>query len=162
LEPNNNLTGPSLSSLFGRKAGTLESFNRYSDALKSAGIVWNDKTLDAWLANPKAVVPGNTMTYSGIANPQQRGDLLAFLQQATKRGAATAQAPHGGMGGMMMGGQVPNLKSSTMRIAFNPSATARILTRLPRRTEKSARSGNAICGSKRTPARTDPQKGHPR
>jgi cytochrome c len=111
LEPNKNLTGPSLSGVFGRKAGTLESFNRYSDALKSSGIVWDEKTLDAWLSNPRAVVPGNEMTFPGIASPQQRADLLAFLKQATKPGAATAQAQGSGMGGMMMGGgQVPNLK----------------------------------------------------
>jgi cytochrome c len=111
LQANNNLTGPSLSGVFGRKAGALESFNRYSDALKSSGIIWNDNTLDAWIANPKAIVPGNEMTFAGIANAQQRADLLAFLKQATKPGAATAQAQGGGMGGMMMGGgQVPNLK----------------------------------------------------
>ena len=111
LEPNKNLTGPSLSGVYGRKAGTLPSFNRYSDALKSSGIVWDDKTLDAWLTDPKAVVPANEMTFPGIRNAQQRADLLAFLKQATKPGVPTAQAQGGGMGGMMMGGgQVPNLK----------------------------------------------------
>jgi cytochrome c len=111
LEPNKNLTGPSLSGVYGRKAGTVESFNRYSDALKSSGIVWDDKTLDAWIADPKAVVPGNEMTFAGIRNAQQRADLLALIKQATKPGAATAQVRGGGMGGMIMGGgHVPNLK----------------------------------------------------
>jgi cytochrome c len=111
LEPNKNLTGPSLSDVYGRKAGTLESFSRYSDALKSSGIVWDDKTLDAWIANPQAAVPGNEMTFPGIRDRQQRLDLLAFLKQATKPGSAIAQSPHSGMGGMMMGGgKVPNLK----------------------------------------------------
>ena len=110
LQPDKNLTGPSLSGVFGRKAGALASFNRYSDALKSSGVVWDDGTLDVWIANPKASVPGNEMTFPGIQNKQQRQDLIAFLKEATKSGAKIAQT-QGGMGGMMMGGgQVPNLK----------------------------------------------------
>jgi cytochrome c len=46
LEPNRNMSGPSLADLWNRKAGTLPSFHRYSPALKSSGVVWNDKTLD--------------------------------------------------------------------------------------------------------------------
>src|SRR6266566_3078174 len=75
LEPNKNMTGPSLA---GRRAGTVESFTRYSPALASSDITWDDKTLDAWLENPQHVIPGNTMTFPGISNPQQRADLLAF------------------------------------------------------------------------------------
>jgi cytochrome c len=111
LEPNKSLTGPSLSGMYGRKAGTLQSFDRYSDALKSSGIVWDDKTLDAWLTDPKTLVPGNEMPFPGIHDAQQRADLLAFLKQATKPGAPVTQAPGGGMGGMMGGGRVPNLKT---------------------------------------------------
>jgi cytochrome c len=57
LQPGRNLTGPSLAGLWNRKAGSLASFNRYSSALKSADIVWNDRTLDAWIADPQHVVP---------------------------------------------------------------------------------------------------------
>jgi len=63
LQPNRNMTGPSLADLWNRKAGNLESFSRYSSALKSAGIVWNDKALDEWIKDPQHVVPGNTMTF---------------------------------------------------------------------------------------------------
>ena len=49
LEPNRNLTGPSLADLWGRRAGSLSGFTRYSDALKSAGIIWDDQTLNPWL-----------------------------------------------------------------------------------------------------------------
>jgi cytochrome c len=114
LQPNQNMTGPSLSDLWGRQAGSLASFNRYSPALKSANIVWNDKTLDDWIADPQHFVPGNQMTFAGIKDARQREDLLAFLKEATQPGASVAQqgAPMGGgsMGGMMGGGQVPNLK----------------------------------------------------
>ena len=83
LQPNQNMTGPSLANLWDRKAGSLPSFDRYSSALKSSNIVWNDKTLDEWLENPQHLVPGNGMTFPGIKEPQQRADLLAFLKEAT-------------------------------------------------------------------------------
>src|SRR6266516_4020792 len=114
LEPNRNMTGPSLSGLWNRKAGGLDSFLRYSPALKSSDIIWNDKALDAWLENPQHVVPGNTMTFQGMKDPKQRADLLAFLKQATQPGKAPSTAGQQGMGGrmgMMGGDQVPHLKN---------------------------------------------------
>ncbi|UPK00633.1 cytochrome c family protein [Bradyrhizobium sp. 170] len=118
LEPDRNMTGPSLAGLWDRKAGSLPSFERYSDALKSSGIIWDDRSLDAWLTDPDRMVPDNEMTFNGIKEPQHRADLLAFLKEATKPGAAPeryAQGQMGGMGGMMGGmmggGRVPNLKS---------------------------------------------------
>lgn len=114
LQPNQNMTGPSLSEVWDRKAGALAGFGRYSSALQSANIEWNDKTLDEWIKDPQHFVPGNEMTFPGIKDAQQRADLLAFLKEATKKGASqTAQQgePMGGMmGGMGGGGQVPNLK----------------------------------------------------
>src|ERR1700674_430378 len=118
LEPNRHMSGPSLAELWNRKAGTLASFSRYSAALKSSGIVCNDKMLDEWLDDPQRLVPGNTMTFQGIKNAQQRADLLAFLKDVTRPGHAPSQsAQQGGqqggpMGGMMGmgGGSVPNLR----------------------------------------------------
>jgi cytochrome c len=113
LQPDQNMTGPSLADLWGRKSGGLPSFNRYSPALQSANIVWNDKTLDDWITDPQHLVPGNQMTFDGIKDARQRADLLAFLKQATQPAASVAQQSgrNGGMGGMMGGGQVPNLKA---------------------------------------------------
>jgi cytochrome c len=115
LQPDQNMTGPSLADVWNRKAGSLASFNRYSPALKSADIVWNDKTLDEWTEDPQHLVPGNEMTFAGIKDARQRADLLAFLKQATQPGPSVAQQRGqmdgmGGMGGMMGGGQVHNLK----------------------------------------------------
>jgi cytochrome c len=114
LESNQNMTGPSLAGLWDRKAGSLPSFERYSDALKSSGIIWEDRSLDGWLTDPDRMVPDNEMPFNGIKDPQRRADLLAFLKEATRPGAAplmSAQGQMGGMGGMMGGGRVPNLKS---------------------------------------------------
>jgi cytochrome c len=112
LQPDQNMTGPSLAGLWNRKAGSVVSFSRYSPALKSANIVWNDKTLDDWITDLQHLIPGNEMTFDGIKDARQRADLLAFLKQATQPGTSVAQqgGPMGGMGGMMGGGPVPNLK----------------------------------------------------
>src|SRR6266567_4544242 len=120
LEPDRNMTGPSLADLWGRKAGSLPSFERYSDALKSSGIIWDDRALDGWLTDPQRMVPDNDMPFAGIKDARARADLLAFLKDATKPGApqTTQQGGMkgmggmmGGMGGMMGGGRDPNLKS---------------------------------------------------
>ena len=115
LEPNRSMTGPSLADLWNRKAGSLASFPRYTSALKSSGVVWNDKTLDDWINDPQHLISGNEMTFQGIKNAQQRADLLAFLKQATQPGHAPSQSAQqggqmGGMGGMMGGGDL-NLKT---------------------------------------------------
>ena len=111
LEPNRNMTGPSLAEIWNRKSGSLASFPRYSPALKSAGIVWNDDTLDEWIKDPQHFIPENTMTFPGMKDARQRADLLAFLKEATRPGRAPAAAPGGNqLGGMMGGGAVPNLK----------------------------------------------------
>jgi cytochrome c len=112
LEPNRNMTGPSLAEVWNRTAGSLASFPRYSPALKSSGVVWNDDTLDQWIRDPQHFIPGNTMTFPGLKDARQRTDLLAFLKDATRPGRTPpAAAQGGGMMGMMGGGQVPNLKT---------------------------------------------------
>ena len=66
------LTGPSLANLWGRKAGGLSSFERYSDALKSSGIIWDDRALDGWLTDPERMVPDNEMPFQGIKDARSR------------------------------------------------------------------------------------------
>jgi cytochrome c len=112
LQPDKNLTGPSLAGVIGRKAGTLQTFSRYSDAIRSSGVVWDEKTLDAWLADPQHVIPGNQMTFPGIENRQQRADVIAFLKQAGEPNSRMAQQrpSGGGMMGGMMSNAVSNLK----------------------------------------------------
>jgi cytochrome c len=90
LVPDRNMTGPSLAGVWGRKAGGLKSFERYSPALKSSGIVWDEKSLDAWLKAPQTVVPGNRMTFPGISNAKDRADLIAFLKVGSTGSAAPA------------------------------------------------------------------------
>jgi cytochrome c len=88
LEPGKHRTGPSLAGLWGRKAGSLQGFGRYSPALKAADGVWNEATLEAWLTDPEAFIPGNFMGFAGIGEAADRADLIAFLKTASDPGVA--------------------------------------------------------------------------
>jgi cytochrome c len=83
LEAGANNVGPSLHGIFTRKAGELADF-RYSPAIKRSGIVWSPETLDTFITDPQAVVPGNRMPYAGMASASDRADLIAYLQKMTK------------------------------------------------------------------------------
>jgi cytochrome c len=83
LEPGVNNVGPSLHGIFSRKAGEVVDF-RYSPAMKRSGIVWSPETLEKFITDPQAMVPGNRMPYAGMINPNDRADLIAFLLKATQ------------------------------------------------------------------------------
>lgn len=78
-----NGIGPNLFDIFGRKAGTVEGFS-YSDAMKSSGIVWDEKILAEYLKDPKGRIPGNKMVFVGIKRQEQMDDLMAYLRKATQ------------------------------------------------------------------------------
>jgi cytochrome c len=73
--------GPRHCGVYGRRAGSVPGFE-YSDAMKRSKVVWNEKTLDRFLANPLKTVPGTTMTYAGIDDAKERADLIAYLKTA--------------------------------------------------------------------------------
>jgi cytochrome c len=75
-----NREGPRLQGIYGRTTGAVAGFP-YSDALRSAHILWNDETLEQWLADPDAFLPGNNMDFH-VARPQERKDLIAYFKQA--------------------------------------------------------------------------------
>lgn len=77
-ERGKNMIGPSLAGIVGRKAAIEPGF-AYSPALKAKKLTWDKATLDKWLTNPMAMVPGTRMTYAGLANPAQRQGLIAYL-----------------------------------------------------------------------------------
>ncbi len=82
------MTGPSLAGIWGRKAGGLESFARYSLALKAATVVWDEQSLDKWLKSPADFIPNNSMAFAGIADTHQRADLIAYLAAAPDKAAS--------------------------------------------------------------------------
>jgi len=83
--------GPRHCGLLGRRAGSIAEFD-YSPAMKRAGIVWNEKTLNQFLTKPLAMVPGTSMTYDGISDATERQDLIAYLKSANS-GAACRSKP---------------------------------------------------------------------
>jgi cytochrome c len=113
LKPNQNMTGPSLAGVWGRKAGALQSFDRYSPALKAANVAWDAGNLNQWLKNPSRFIPHNRMTFPGIGDSQARADLIAYLKKASAAGAGPSQTAQGGnmgTGGMTGANERPNLK----------------------------------------------------
>jgi cytochrome c len=75
-----NREGPKLQGVFGRKAGGLADFN-YSATLKGSGITWNENSLDKWLSDTDAMVPGSNMEFR-VVKATERLDLVAYLKQA--------------------------------------------------------------------------------
>ena len=74
--------GPHLSGVYGRHAAALDGY-AYSDALRqagAAGLIWDGAALDAFIAQPAAVVPGTRMSFDGLADPDARAHLVAYLR----------------------------------------------------------------------------------
>ncbi len=99
LRPGEHKVGPTLVDLFGREAGTQEGY-RYSGVLRDSGIVWDDTSLDAFLANPRSFLPGSRMSFRGIDDDHDRQDLIDWLREATA-GADAAMGAHDTMSEMM-------------------------------------------------------------
>ena len=74
-----NRIGPRHDDVFGRQIGALDDFD-YSPALAGATAVWDEGTLDRWLADPEAFLPGQRMNFM-VEDSQDRRDLIAFLQR---------------------------------------------------------------------------------
>lgn len=84
VEGENKLQGPNLRGVIGRKAGTLPGFE-FSPATIAAGrggLVWDENTLDAYLVNPEAMIPGTMMGPVQIDDPAERQDLIAYLKKS--------------------------------------------------------------------------------
>jgi cytochrome c len=73
-----NDLGPRHRGVVGRPAGSVADYS-YSAALKASGLTWDEVTLDRWLTNPSALVPGTKMFFQ-IADPQSRADIIAYLK----------------------------------------------------------------------------------
>lgn len=74
-----NRVGPMHRGVFGRKAGSVSAFN-YSAAVRGSKIQWNDQTLDKWLANPEALIPGQRMGYR-VEDATDRLDIISYLKR---------------------------------------------------------------------------------
>lgn len=75
-----HMQGPALHGVAGRKAGTAAGY-RYSAALKAFGKTWTPETLDAYLTDPKRVLPQGSMNVRGVSDPRRRRDIITFLTE---------------------------------------------------------------------------------
>lgn len=71
--------GPNLFGVYGHKMG--QGSYAFSDAVKGAGLTLDEATLDKWLENPRALVPGNRMSFPGLKDPAKRAEIIAYLKQ---------------------------------------------------------------------------------
>lgn len=77
-----NRQGPRLEGVFGRRAGDVADFRLYTSELKASGIVWTDQTLDAYLRDPNALVPGTSMAAWGrVDSADERGQIIAHMRR---------------------------------------------------------------------------------
>ncbi|HEY8604920.1 c-type cytochrome [Tsuneonella suprasediminis] len=81
-KPGEMKIGPSLAGVYGTKAGEIPGY-QFSTAMKESGLTWDDATLDKYLTDPKAVVPGTKMTFFGLKDEAKRKEVIAYLKSLT-------------------------------------------------------------------------------
>jgi cytochrome c len=87
VKKDDNRLGPSLHDIFGAKAGAAAEYPNYSQGLKSSGIVWDEETLDQFIANPDSVIPNNNMKpYKGVPDKTVRAAIVDYLKSASGSG----------------------------------------------------------------------------
>ena len=79
-----NRTGPRLSGVVGRKAGSLPDFSGYSDGLRNAQWTWTEELVSQWIADPTKLVPGTRMTgaFRRVDNAEERRLVIQFIKRA--------------------------------------------------------------------------------
>jgi len=86
--------GPDLYGVVNRPVASVPGFN-YSAALKAKGGTWTFAALNTWLANPRADVPGTTMTFAGLPNENRRAEVIVYLNSLSKNPLPLPQATSG-------------------------------------------------------------------
>ena len=75
-----NKTGPHLVGIIGRPAAAVESYKKYSKALKNSNLVWDETTLDAYLEKPRKFLKGTKMVFAGLKKEKDRQNVIAYLK----------------------------------------------------------------------------------
>jgi cytochrome c len=78
MEAGRNMIGPSLHGIVGKPAASVAGYT-YSNALKASGLTWDAATLDAWLASPAKLVPGNKMIFAGQHDAARRKEVIDYM-----------------------------------------------------------------------------------
>ncbi len=89
LEAGETKVGPTLAGLFGRRAGSVKGFKKYSEAMANSKVVWDEETLSEFLKNPRKFIPENKMEFEPggmvprVSSDRHLADLIAYLKEAT-------------------------------------------------------------------------------
>lgn len=85
-----NRAGPHLNGLLGRAAASVEGF-RYSPALSESGITWDADMIGRFIEDPRGTVPGTRMAFRGMADGEERADLIAYLSTFSQAAAVVEE-----------------------------------------------------------------------
>ncbi|MFW6077620.1 MAG: c-type cytochrome [Hyphomicrobiales bacterium] len=83
IELPHTVFGPHLVDVFGREAGSVPNY-RYSYEMGVSGIVWDEESLDALMADPQSLVPGTNMYFRGLPSEEDRAHIIAYLKQQSQ------------------------------------------------------------------------------
>lgn len=84
IREGDNRLGPNLYGIIGRKSGAVSGYYSYSMSMRNADIIWDEKNLEQFIANPEAIVSGNNMKpFSGLASPEIRAKIVQFLKDCS-------------------------------------------------------------------------------
>ena len=78
-----NKVGPHLVDVLGRAAGSIDGY-KYSKAIRTSGIIWDENTLDGYLKNPKKFLRGTKMAFVGLKKKKDRDDVVAYLKSLSE------------------------------------------------------------------------------
>lgn len=119
-----NGVGPNLWATVGKPHGHIAGFG-YSDALKGVPGNWTFEALDAWLASPRKYAPGTKMTFAGLSDPQERANVIAYMnaQGSNLPLPAAEAAPAAGAEGAG-NAAAPDANSTEMGNAGTPASGA--------------------------------------
>ena len=79
IKPGENKIGPSMHGIVGRASHSAEGY-KYTDPMTAYSVTWDQPTLDAYLVNPRATVPGTKMIFAGLKSETERANLIAYLE----------------------------------------------------------------------------------
>ncbi|MCI0431145.1 MAG: copper-containing nitrite reductase [Rhodospirillales bacterium] len=93
LDPARRTVGPHLQGILGRAAGSVDGYN-YSVAMRRSGLAWSADVLNQFLASPSQFLPGTKMIFTGLRRPEDRANVIAYLQKLEEsQPAAAAPTP---------------------------------------------------------------------
>lgn len=122
-----NGIGPNLYATLGEAIAQGKNGFAFSDALNAVGGVWDFEKMNAWLTSPRKFAPGTKMTFAGLSNPQDRANVLAYINSQGSNlplPKAPAAAPDAAAGGKPSGaGAAPGASSATEQVAKDVRGT---------------------------------------